>query len=90
MRLTVRAHASARVERLVQTGPLEVEAWVRAQAREGRANAALEKMLAEALHVSRSAVRVVRGHTGHRKQIEVEGMDQATLTAAVSRLDARS
>lgn len=51
----------------------------------GKANAALEALLAEALGVPRGAVQVVAGHTQPRKQVEIAGLDAADLRR---RLDA--
>ena len=41
---------------------------------EGRANAAVCKVVAEALDVSKTTVSVVRGHTARMKTLEVAGM----------------
>ena len=41
---------------------------------DGRANAAVEALLAEALGVKRAAVRIVAGHGSSRKQVEIEGL----------------
>ena len=41
---------------------------------EGRANAAVCKVLAEALGVPKSAVTVVRGHSARVKTLEIAGM----------------
>lgn len=48
---------------------------------EGAANAALIALLAEALGVSRSAVRIVRGQSSRRKALEVEGVEAAAIHA---------
>jgi uncharacterized protein YggU (UPF0235/DUF167 family) len=56
---------------------------VRAAPVEGEANAALEQVLAKALGVRRSAVRIVRGGQSRLKVVEVEGLDQARLDAAL-------
>jgi uncharacterized protein YggU (UPF0235/DUF167 family) len=45
----------------------------------GRANAALEALLAAALGVRKSAVRVAAGHAAPRKRVEVEGLLQHEL-----------
>lgn len=42
----------------------------------GRANATLERLLAEALGVPKSAVRVVSGARGREKSVAVEGLTQ--------------
>jgi uncharacterized protein YggU (UPF0235/DUF167 family) len=41
---------------------------------EGKANAAVCRVVADALGVPQSAVAVVRGHTARTKQIEIEGL----------------
>jgi uncharacterized protein (TIGR00251 family) len=43
---------------------------------DGAANEALEAFLAEALGVTRRAVRIVSGHAARRKVIEVDGMTE--------------
>lgn len=54
------------------------DAWkvrVAAPPERGRANDALEKLLADALGVPRGEVRIVAGHTSRAKVVEVEGLD---------------
>jgi uncharacterized protein (TIGR00251 family) len=48
---------------------------------EGRANEALARILAEALGVAPSAVRLVRGESGRDKLVSVAGIDAATARA---------
>jgi uncharacterized protein (TIGR00251 family) len=43
---------------------------------EGKANAALCRVVANALGVSKSAVSVVRGHTARTKTLEIDGITQ--------------
>lgn len=45
----------------------------------GKANAAVCRVAAEALGVPKSAVRVVRGHSGRHKTLEIEGVDEGSL-----------
>jgi uncharacterized protein YggU (UPF0235/DUF167 family) len=49
---------------------------VTAPAEHGRANAAVEVLLAEALGVPRDRVRVVVGAGSPRKVVEIEGLDE--------------
>lgn len=42
---------------------------------EGEANAALEKLLAKALGLPKSAVAVAAGQTARVKQVQIEGLD---------------
>jgi len=55
---------------------------VRAQPIEGAANEALERLLAKALRVPRSSVRVARGGQSRLKAVEIEGVDEAAVRAA--------
>ena len=52
----------------------------------GRANAALERLLADALGVPKSAVRVVSGARGREKTVAIEGARQEEV---LSRLPAK-
>lgn len=54
-------------------GTLVVRARVAAPPIDGRANTALERLLAAALDVPPSRVRVVAGRTSRRKQVEARG-----------------
>lgn len=52
---------------------------VRAAPVDGEANAALEALLAKALGVRRSAVRVARGGQSRLKAVEIAGLDAAEV-----------
>jgi uncharacterized protein len=54
-------------------GRTVLKARVRAVAEKGKANAALEALLADALGVPKSAASVVGGATGRHKTVRVEG-----------------
>lgn len=62
-----------------------VRARVAAPPVDGRANAALERLLADALDLPPSRVRVVAGLTSRRKQVEVAGL---SAEDALRRLEA--
>lgn len=50
----------------------------------GRANAAVEVLLAAALELPARSVRVVNGHTQPRKTVEIAGIDATTLAARIA------
>jgi uncharacterized protein YggU (UPF0235/DUF167 family) len=52
---------------------------VTALAERGKANAAVEATLAEALGVPQASIRVVRGKTSQRKVVEVVGLSEAEV-----------
>lgn len=87
VRVTPRAGRDeiGRVE-LGDDGAAVVRARVAAAPADGRANDALEKLLASALGVPRSSVRVVVGMASRRKQVEVNGV---SAEAALERLARR-
>jgi len=50
---------------------------------EGAANAALVEFVAERLGIAKSRVRVVAGISSRRKVLEIDGVDAATVAAAL-------
>ena len=52
---------------------------VAAAPQDGRANAALEALLAATLGLRKSAVRVAAGHGSPRKRVEIDGIDHAEI-----------
>jgi uncharacterized protein len=66
-------------------GKVWLKARVRSVPEDGKANAALEALLAKSFGVSKSAVSVTSGHTARNKQVEIRG-DSAALVAALKDL----
>lgn len=84
-RLSVRVQPGARVAGLVGREPDGVlKVKVREPAREGRANEAVETLLAERIGVPRRAVRVIRGAASRSKVVEVEGLEPRVLEARLA------
>ncbi|GAG23050.1 unnamed protein product, partial [marine sediment metagenome] len=54
---------------------------VRAPAQRGKANDAVLRLLADALGVERSRLRIVRGETSRQKVLSVDGLDGAQIRA---------
>jgi len=58
---------------------------VAAPAERGRANAAVERTLADALGLARKCTRVVTGQTSPRKVVEIDGLSEAELHRRLSK-----
>jgi uncharacterized protein len=55
---------------------------VSAAASEGAANAAVTALVAKALRVAKSAVRIAAGETSRVKRLEIDGVGEADIGAA--------
>jgi uncharacterized protein len=53
---------------------------------EGKANQAVQRVLAETFGVPRSAVTIVRGEAGKRKTVRIAGVMAAAVTQLIARL----
>ncbi|MBL8531505.1 MAG: DUF167 domain-containing protein [Hyphomonadaceae bacterium] len=86
MRLTP-AGGADRIEGRVTSanGATLLKARVRAAAENNQANRALEELIAKAYGVAKGKVRIVRGHTGRVKVLEIEGADHAEIAAFLAR-----
>ena len=71
MRLTVRVTPKSRQRRLEQAADGTWRAMVPEPPEDGRANAALIELLAEHFDVPKRSLRIVRGHTGRQKIVEM-------------------
>lgn len=58
---------------------------VSAPAERGRANAAVERLLADALGVPRACTRIVAGPTSARKLVEIDGLSEAEVRHRLSK-----
>lgn len=69
-RLTLRVTPGARVETIAIDGG-RVQVKVRAKPEDGKANSAVLELLADALGVATSRLRLLRGATGRDKQVQI-------------------
>jgi uncharacterized protein len=60
---------------------------VTAPAEQGRANAAVEALLAEALGVSRDDVRIASGTASPRKVVEILGLSEAEVRSRLEKTE---
>lgn len=66
----MKVHPDAREDRLQARGPDAYEAWVRAPAERGLANAAVLSLLARALGCPAKSLRVIKGATSPSKIVQ--------------------
>jgi len=72
MKITVSVKAGAKKD-LVEPGEADtLRVWVRAAAREGKANAAVEKLLAAYFGIPWHQVSIVQGRTSRQKVVEIK------------------
>jgi uncharacterized protein (TIGR00251 family) len=81
--LTVRLQPRARRDEVVGERDGVVVIRVTAPPVDGKANAALCRLIAKKAGVAPSRVEIVRGHTAREKVVRVEGLDAAALRAAL-------
>ncbi|MEK7576692.1 MAG: DUF167 domain-containing protein [Patescibacteria group bacterium] len=66
--VTVRPQAHENKVEKTDTG---FKVWTTAPAREGRANEAIIQFIAEYLDTAPSNIKILRGHTSHKKLVEI-------------------
>ena len=84
--LNVKVVPGARHDRVVGRYGEGIKLQVSAPPEGGKANAAVVRVLAEALGVKPSQVQVLRGHGNPRKIVAVDGIDAAALAAWIAAL----
>lgn len=72
MRVVVRVKPGSSKGPLVESDEEGLVVFVREKAIDGAANDGVIKILADHFDVSKSRVRVVRGHTARIKQVEID------------------
>ena len=83
-RIVVKVQAGAKTEGLSgRDADGAVRLRVRAPARDGKANEAVEALLAERLGMTKGAVRLLRGAATRHKVIEVQGIEKEPLEARI-------
>ena len=65
--LKVKVHADEKQNKLVQKSPDTFEIWVKAPAKEGRANEAVRAVLAQHLKLSENKLSLIKGATSPAK-----------------------
>ena len=84
--LNVKVVPGARSDRVAGRYGDGIKVQVTAPPEGGKANAAVIRVLAEAMGIKPARVQVLRGHGQPRKVVTVDAMDAATLAAWVANL----
>lgn len=71
LRIWVNIKPASNRETIEAVSKEEYNVWVRAPAREGRANQALIELLAEYFRAPKSMLRIVRGEKSRRKLVQI-------------------
>ena len=79
MRIRVRVKPGTHEERVSREPDGSLLVSVTARAQEGKANEAVVKAVAKALHVPKSSVRIVSGLSSRTKMLEVPGSEGSGL-----------
>jgi uncharacterized protein (TIGR00251 family) len=85
VRLTIKAKPRASQSRITAVDGLQVEARLAAPPVDGAANAELLRLLAEALELRASALRLVVGQTSKHKVVEIAGLSAAEIIERLNR-----
>ena len=71
MIISARVRPNSKENRVERTAENELSVWIKAPAKEGRANEAVVELLGEYFGVARTRVEIVRGHKGKNKVIAI-------------------
>jgi uncharacterized protein (TIGR00251 family) len=71
MMIQVRAHVGSKQNKIVVDEQRVYQVYVTARAIDGKANEAIIEALAEYLDTAKSNLKIVRGHLGREKLIEI-------------------
>ncbi|HVY31377.1 MAG TPA: DUF167 domain-containing protein [Polyangiaceae bacterium] len=85
VRLTIKAKPRASQSRITAVDGLNIEARLAAPPVDGAANAELLRLLADALRLRGSALRLVGGQTSKHKVVEITGLSAAEIGERLNR-----
>jgi uncharacterized protein (TIGR00251 family) len=84
--LTVLAHASAKRDAILGERAGSLRVAVTAPPEKGKANAAIQSVLAEAFDCNRNQITLVSGATARRKKFRIEGITSDELSRRLAAL----
>lgn len=71
MKIFIRVKANKKKDKVEKIEGIDYEVWVKAPAKEGKANAAVIKILAQHFGVAKSKVKIISGLKSKQKTIEI-------------------
>lgn len=72
MKISVQVKAGSKNEKIEKIDRVNYKIWVKAPAKEGKANLAIIKILAKHLGTAKSGIVIVSGHKAKKKIIEIK------------------
>jgi uncharacterized protein len=72
MRLSVKVKAQSKSEKVERITKSQYEVWVKAPAKEGKANLAVIALLSRYFDLPKSAIDILRGHSSRNKLLEID------------------
>ena len=72
MKISVRAKAGSRREKVEKLDEKNYSVWVMAKPTDGKANEAVTKALAEYFDIAKSRITLLTGHTSKQKIFEID------------------
>jgi uncharacterized protein (TIGR00251 family) len=74
MKLSIKVKPGSKREAVEQAGPGSLKVWLKEAPVDGKANAALLRVLAAHFGVPKARVRIVHGASGRDKLVEIAGL----------------
>jgi uncharacterized protein YggU (UPF0235/DUF167 family) len=71
MRIFVKAKPGKKENKIIKLSENIFEVWVKEKAREGKANEAIAKLLADYFHILRSRLKMISGEKNKQKIFEI-------------------
>jgi hypothetical protein len=72
MKISIRVKPNAKENKVEKTGRNQFSVWVKAAAKEGKANKEVIEVLAEHFKVPKSCISIITGLTSKRKIVEID------------------
>lgn len=84
--LHLKAKPNCRASQLLVAPDGTVTARLAAPAHDGQANAALQRLLADAFGIPKSSVTLLAGHTAAFKKVQLAGLSEEEMTQVLANL----